>query len=160
MVWIGVYFADNGMKRPSKCHSSCGSDSVRDVELHHQVFLSRRKKVTPVFDLGVRGLAPRPEEPVRFAARTQPKSHRRMKNQPRKPTPSQECTRFGPKCFVKWAMRNVPVFEEKTRPIIEASVASSFGTGSIHSKPLPHKKRWPGLQIKTFAPVWTAAVKI
>ena len=106
------------------------------------------------------GSCARPEEPVRFAARTQPKSHRRMKNQPTKPTPSQECTRFGPKCFVKWAMRNVPVFEEKTRPIIEASVASSFGTGSIHSKPLPHKKRWPGLQIKTCAPVWTAAVKI
>ena len=57
MVWIGVYFAE----RPSKCHSSCGSDSVRDVELHHQIFLSRRKKVTPVFDLGVRGLAPDPK---------------------------------------------------------------------------------------------------
>ena len=30
----------------------------------------------------------------------------------------------------------------------------------FEDKPIPKKKRWPGLQIKTFAPVWTAAVKI
>ena len=118
MVWIGVYFADDGMKRPSKCHSRCGSDSVRRRTASSSISESTEKSNASVRSWCT-GSCARPEEPVRFAARTQPKSHRRMKNQPTKPTPSQECTRCGPKCFVKWAMRNVPNSKKKQGPSLK-----------------------------------------
>ena len=93
------------------------ADSVRDVELHHQVCMSRRKKVTPVFDLGVRGLAPDPKSLSDLQPEPDPNHIADEKSAPQtnsKPT---------------------GVRRKKNE------IAPIFGTGSIHSKPLPPSEK-------------------